>query len=207
MTLQAYSSLVAIGPVLYALNRAGIYRSVDTGLSWWLVGPAAQSIAAFTIVEARGNLFVATNDGVLRSTDEGTTWAPFNAGITDTRVWSLVEHDGVLYAGTYGDGVFALPLSSLGVPGEPADGIDAGTVVPNPASGMATMRYTTDRPGMARLRVFDAMGREVRAQVEGSREAGTHRVAIDAAELANGVYILRLEAGGAVTTGRLVVAH
>ena len=51
--------------------------------------------------------------------------------------------------------------------------------------------------GYAKIIVYDMMGRIVQQLAEGNYNAGTHRVTLDASNMASGVYIysLRTDAG------------
>ncbi len=78
---------------------------------------------------------------------------------------------------------------------------------PNPAAGRTVLRFALGGPATVRLRLFDVLGREVAVLADGERPAGTHEVTVDAARLAAGVYVARLDAGRAVVTQRLVVVR
>ena len=78
---------------------------------------------------------------------------------------------------------------------------------PNPTRGSATLAFTLPRPEHVRLAVYDALGREVARPVDGGTAPGRHAHPIDALGLAPGVYLVRLEAGGAVRTRSLIVAR
>ncbi|RJP78876.1 MAG: hypothetical protein C4524_06015 [Candidatus Zixiibacteriota bacterium] len=65
---------------------------------------------------------------------------------------------------------------------------------PNPFNQHSALSYQLSAKSHVRLRVFDIAGREVRILVNGWREAGVHEVSFDAAGLASGLYLLRLEA-------------
>jgi hypothetical protein len=71
---------------------------------------------------------------------------------------------------------------------------------PNPSSGAATIPFVLAAPARVRLAVYDVLGREVAVLADGPHAAGRHEVAFDGAGLAAGVYVVRVEAGGAVTT-------
>lgn len=65
---------------------------------------------------------------------------------------------------------------------------------PNPFNPQTTIRFTLPQSADVRLRVFDALGREVATLVEGRIQPGTHAVSFDANDHASGFYFYRLEA-------------
>lgn len=77
---------------------------------------------------------------------------------------------------------------------------------PNPFNPAATIEFTLPTASHARLRVYTSAGQEVATLVNGSLAAGRHAAHWDAAGKASGVYFYRLEAGGNMTSGRLVLA-
>jgi hypothetical protein len=66
---------------------------------------------------------------------------------------------------------------------------------PNPFGARATLAYALPAPGPVRLALLDVLGREVAVVVDADKAAGRHEVALDAAALPAGVYVVRLEAG------------
>ena len=75
---------------------------------------------------------------------------------------------------------------------------------PNPFRSATTLPYTLDRAASVRVTVFDAAGREIAVLDEGSRATGDHTVDFDAAGLASGTYLYRLEADGVVVQTRMM---
>jgi hypothetical protein len=75
---------------------------------------------------------------------------------------------------------------------------------PNPFNPSTTIRYELPERSHVTLAVFDALGRQVATLVKGEVEAGYHDVNFDATNLASGVYLYRLTAGGYVQARRLV---
>ncbi|MBU1653158.1 T9SS type A sorting domain-containing protein [bacterium] len=65
---------------------------------------------------------------------------------------------------------------------------------PNPFNPSTTIEFSLAKAGMAKITVFDLMGRQVATLVDGNYAAGLHNVTFNAANLASGVYIYRLEA-------------
>ncbi len=78
-------------------------------------------------------------------------------------------------------------------------------VQPNPFNPSTTIRFELAKAGPARVRVYDLSGRLVRTLVDEARPAGAQAVAWDGLDgqgrpAASGVYLVRLEAGGVVTS-------
>lgn len=89
----------------------------------------------------------------------------------------------------------------------PEGSLPTMTAAPVPARGQVTLSYALDRPGPARMAVYDALGREVALVVGGDLPAGRGEATLDVARLAPGVYVARLDAGGASAVARLVVVR
>ena len=88
-----------------------------------------------------------------------------------------------------------------------AAGVTLRPVLPNPASGAATVAFDLAAPSAVRLTVTDVLGREVAVVAEGSHAAGTHNASVATAALPAGIYVVRLDAGGTVQTRRLTVVR
>lgn len=78
---------------------------------------------------------------------------------------------------------------------------------PNPAASTARVRFELDAAGPVALRLYDVTGRVVATLAEGPFAAGAHEATAHLGHLAAGVYVLRLEAEGAVATARLAVVR
>ena len=79
---------------------------------------------------------------------------------------------------------------------------------PNPARQQATVRYAFPEKisNEVHLRLYDVLGRQVRT-VKVNAEAGRHEQTFDVSGLSNGVYFLRLRAGGRLKTRKLTVVQ
>jgi photosystem II stability/assembly factor-like uncharacterized protein len=67
---------------------------------------------------------------------------------------------------------------------------------PNPFNPSTTIRYTLGEPGEVSLRIYDLTGREVATLTSAVESAGEHQVSWNAAGMASGVYLCRMEASG-----------
>ena len=80
-----------------------------------------------------------------------------------------------------------------------------GQNYPNPFNPTTEIRFTLPQTSAVKIEVYDLLGRRVAVLVEGELAAGRHRVRFDAAGLASGVYVYRMEAGAYVETRRLTL--
>jgi hypothetical protein len=95
------------------------------------------------------------------------------------------------------------------------DGVTAGSsviggvsfaIAPNPLSGgLATVRYSLPKAGLATLSVFDVAGRTVLSQTIAAGRSGT--ASLDLRKLEAGVYLVKVTTEGYSTTQKLVVEH
>jgi hypothetical protein len=66
---------------------------------------------------------------------------------------------------------------------------------PNPFAGATTIRYALPEAARVTVEVYDAVGRRVAVLVDGEVAAGSYAAEWDAASMANGVYLYRMQAG------------
>jgi hypothetical protein len=76
---------------------------------------------------------------------------------------------------------------------------------PNPFNPSTVIAYTISRSDHVSLRVYDLLGREVANLVDEVQSPGDHAVRFEAANLASGVYLYRLESGKTSFTRRLIL--
>jgi hypothetical protein len=81
------------------------------------------------------------------------------------------------------------------------------SAAPNPFNPVTRLSFTLERPGAARLAVFDLRGREVARPAARDFAAGTHEVTFDASALASGLYLARLEAEGRTAVAKLALVR
>jgi hypothetical protein len=174
----------------------------------------AQDMASFG-----DTIYVAlAGEGVYYSTDTGASWVFASAGLPANEAGSVLATNGVdLYWGlSDGNGVFHTTDNGVtwndipvGVPLEPLAEIPRTYALeqnfPNPFNPSSTIQY--DLPGRThvKLEVFNLLGERVLILVDQLRESGRHAVVFDAGDLASGVYVYRLSAGGSNVARKLVL--
>jgi hypothetical protein len=105
----------------------------------------------------------------------------------------------------------ATSVSGVSVEGG-AVGLTLHANEPNPFRPSTTIRYELPHAVNVSLKVFNALGREVRTLVSGREEIGTHSVTWDGRDdrgepLAGGIYFLRLRAEGDEATRKVILLH
>ncbi len=76
---------------------------------------------------------------------------------------------------------------------------------PNPFNPATSIRYQVSERSDVTIRVYDITGRQVATLVNGVHESGTHTVVFDAANLASGLYIYRMQAGNFSQTHKMML--
>ena len=76
---------------------------------------------------------------------------------------------------------------------------------PNPFNPTSTIVFTLPHLARVRLSLYDVLGREISTLAEGSYEAGSHRVTLDATALSSGVYVCRMTADDFSAARKIVV--
>ncbi len=146
-----------------------------------------------------------------RETGSGS-WLSFADGVSSTTT-ALVTG---LSDGTYDFRVAARNAIGLGGYTTPVSATDIQIMdapletdllgnFPNPFNPSTVIRYQLSVSGNVRLAVYDVLGRQVAVLADGNVPAGSHQIRFDAANLASGVYVYRLEAGGRVFTRTLLL--
>ena len=79
------------------------------------------------------------------------------------------------------------------------------TAAPNPFNSTTRVRYFLPAAGEVRLSIYVSAGRLVQTLSDGWQIAGDQRASMNGADLAAGVYLLRLEVGSVVKTGKVVL--
>ena len=106
------------------------------------------------------------------------------------------------YARIDGETAFGSPFVVAGEPGATPLGIEA-RAFPNPTAAGATLALVVPDAGRVRVEVFDALGRRVWRDAR-DRAAGRSTLALPSGRWAPGTYAVRVTAGGATATARLV---
>ncbi len=78
---------------------------------------------------------------------------------------------------------------------------------PNPFNPVTRITFRLDRPGRARLQVFDASGRLIRTLANGIHPAGSFDVSFSGEALPSGTYFYRLDTAQGSRTRKMILAQ
>jgi hypothetical protein len=84
---------------------------------------------------------------------------------------------------------------------------------PNPFNPTTTIEYYLPEQSFLTLKVFDALGREVKTLVNEEQKSGSHKVTFDVSSsssndgrrMASGIYIYQLKAGDYIETKKMLL--
>ena len=177
-----------------------VLKTTDGGLTWTeLVVPGGRSMQGVGFIsETEG--WTSGRGTAMATTDGGATWAPA-VGLDGSVNRFEFFGDSLGYA--MGQYIYELvrPTAAQGSASETTS--LALTAAPNPSTGPVAVRYATP-DGDATLAVYDVLGRRVATLAEGAHAAGEHTATWEPRPHAPGVYVLRLTAGTAVRSVRIV---
>ena len=102
------------------------------------------------------------------------------------------------------------PSYAHGTAGEEGPGTLASRLAPNfpnPFDSTTTLAFTLERPGPARVRLFDISGREIRTVLDGTFPAGSTEFVLDGQNLPTGTYLVALDAEGRIDYRLITLAR
>lgn len=186
--MPVYSALIEMetGDVIIGTER-GIYRTKNINNPSWTAD--GNRMGEVPVMELKQQTIYREDEVIVNVTEEGEF----------TTVYPGAHNTGIIYAATYGRGVFRCEnykRDFTSVPEEPAIVNNvAVSMYPNPVSGQATLSFELNESCNVSYQVFDMTGRMVMSQSVGRLAEGAHQVNINAESLSSGSYILRLNQG------------
>ncbi len=169
-------------------------------------GPSIRWAEIIPMNDGGFTYLVATSTGLYLTRQlEGvnTIWTPEGEETIGNVVVPMVRYrslDGMVVAGTHGNGVYTrkfnqvLPLEELPI----APIVELGQNYPNPFDQLTTIPFNVPEDGIARVKIYDPLGREVKTLLLATQFAGRGEITWDGTNVngvtvSDGIYIYNLE--------------
>jgi len=188
-------------------GAGGTLLSTEDGGATWIPrgGGIGASLNSLHFVSPSTGWVAGSGGAILRTEDAGLSWAAESSFNAD-------ELFDISFSGA-GQGCAVGIVCRVLLRSSPVTAVievmrPEGLVVrplANPARAVATIRFGVPGEGLVRLRVFDVRGRLAATLVEARLPGGWHEAQWDASALAPGIYLARLEAGGATASTKVVL--
>ena len=85
--------------------------------------------------------------------------------------------------------------------------VNLNSVYPNPVSDVATVQFTLGQNSLVGLELFDAAGRSITLMPEVMMQAGLQKTNLNANQLSEGLYLLKLTVNGKSSIMKVTIKH
>jgi len=192
-----------------------LHRSDDRGATWTDISSNLPQLAlndVFIHPATNDSLLIAATDGGVYATlDAGTTWERLGSNMPAIAVYDLAwnEAKNEVVAATFARSIQTFPLDSI-MQIDMAVAVENTTsiapkleIFPNPATDYIDISFSNNEPGRtAQIAILDAQGKLVHQQ---SAEGwGSQSSRIDVADLAKGIYFVKIKIRHQVMSGQFV---
>ena len=193
--MPVYSSVIDMttGDVIIGTER-GIYRTKN--LSTWTFD--SEAMGEIPVMELKQQRASREDAITVNHTDEGDFVTEYPG----------VHNTGIIYAATYGRGIFRCEnykITGAGITENSTDDNVNVSMYPNPVSSQATVSFDLKESCNVSYQVFDLTGRMVMNQNMGRMSEGEQQININAENLSAGSYILRLNQGAKNSSVKFMV--
>ncbi len=194
---------------LYQITTTAPYnvdKSTNQGLAWTTMGNAPAAMRGISYNTLFGILIIGGNGGVYYSGNDGSTFTPFN--LTGS-VTPVLYSQSRVFAGVSGTGAglyyYDYATSVSGNNNFVTSDYALHQNYPNPFNPSTKIIYELKKANFISLKIFDALGNEIREIDNGYKTAGKYEVDFNGENLASGLYFARLNVDGETLTNRLVL--
>lgn len=179
--------------------------SKDGGLSWNNYKINLPNFSALALIWDDNNkdgLYLGMDYGIFYIDNTFSEWQPYNNLLPNVIINELDINNetNMLYAGTYGRGLWASPLVEDLLSTQDFLSQNQVLVFPNPANNEISI--TTQQSVNATIKIFNVMGKLVKHQKNISLSNDAHRISVS--KLQNGVYFIRINSDAGTITKKFI---
>ena len=170
-----------------------VYKTTDKGINWeWMENTTTDVSLQAIIALDENNLFACGYGGtVIRSTDGGLGWHNMTAASGQNFYSINFTPSGIGFVCSQIGEVLRYIDPYTSVNNQIAE--DIISVFPNPFQDHTLINYELPQGGFISLVLFDANGRRVKNLFTGQKQQGKHTFVLDAGELHQGIYFVKLD--------------
>jgi photosystem II stability/assembly factor-like uncharacterized protein len=219
---EILSMAVNSAGVIFAGTTGGIFRSSDNGENWSKITEGFPSnfvdINGIAI-NSQDHVYAVTpggtDMGVFVSTNNGDNWVSISAGLPvgifgqTSSVFSVaLNSQDEIFIGTDGAGVYKGDPAITSVESAANSLIkdyELAQNYPNPFNPFTTIRFSIPEESFVKLKIYNLLGQEVAALINGVEEAGEKVKVFDASGLPSGVYIYKITAGKFTDSKKMIL--
>lgn len=186
-----------------------VYRTTNAGRTWENISQGLPNLPINTIAidhqSANNLIYIGTDLGVYYTHDGMEGWTRYSDALPNVIINELEIHQAsrMLYAATYGRGVWTVPLLDDSTQLSAAPSFQV-SLFPSPNNGRFSLAIESEIGGEASFQVVDAIGRRVREGRFTVRE-GKANEPLELSELPPSVYFIRLQLADQKRVLRFVV--
>ncbi|MFT4698571.1 MAG: photosystem II stability/assembly factor-like uncharacterized protein [Flavobacteriaceae bacterium] len=179
--------------------------SEDGGATWINYKfnlPTFSSLSVIWDDNGKDGLYVGMDYGLFYIDDTFTEWQPYNNNLPNVIINELDINNvtNMLYAGSYGRGIWSSPLIDDLIGVEDFLSQDQVSISPNPTSNEISI--VVQQQVEADIRIFDILGKLMVYQSDISLGSNNHT--IDVSNFSNGVYFVRINSDAGTITKKII---
>jgi len=202
---------IAVNPVdsdmvaVTGTSNQKVFVTTDGGETWEGRRLNLPNFAALSVEwdnNGKNGLYLGMNYGVYYIDSNLDEWETYSNNLPNVRVNDLVINNetDMLYAGTYGRGLWVSPLVEDGVLGTSDFAKeDFFSISPNPANTQVSLRF--EQPIETDIRVFDVTGKLMMYNKDVTVGRNYN---LDISQLQSGIYFIRVNTGAGTATEKLI---
>ena len=197
---------------IYGTNASRIVKTTNGGDSWYLVNNTIGG-AVWGLAFPTPNIGYACTDSgkVMRTVNGGENWIVQNTPLTGTdhfyeisfptvNTGYVCSWSGKILKTTDGGATYVSNINS-NVPDE----YKLYQNYPNPFNPSTNIKFQLHESGFVTLKVYDAMGKEIRTLLNEKMDAGEYETTFNAEGISSGIYFYKIQSGDFSETRKMLL--